>query len=176
MEKQLILNSTFLTRKTMVDLTCYLFFLLFVYAATSKLLDYQQSLLQLSKSPITTDYAALLVWLVPVTELIIAALLLIQRTQTLALYACLGLMSLFTTYIIAILNFSEIIPCSCGGALQSLSWKQHLIFNLAFIALAILSIFIKPNPNKSGEPNSPQSYSNGQLNQDKPKTCKRVGT
>lgn len=32
------------------------------------------------------------------------------------------------------------IPCSCGGILESLGWREHLYFNLAFIALAVLAL------------------------------------
>ena len=130
------------TKRTIVDIIAYLYVLLFLYAATSKLIGYDKSLLQMSKSPIITDYAHILVWIVPTLEIIISILLLINRTVLLGLFAALGLMCLFTAYIIAILNFTDIIPCSCGGVLEKMNWDQHLIFNLAFLALAIAGILL----------------------------------
>ena len=130
-------------KRIVVDLVCYAYFLLFLYAASSKLLDYEKSQIQLLKSPITTDYASVLVWLVPVVEIVIALMLVIRRTILLGLYVALALMSAFTAYIIAILNFSDTIPCSCGGVLEKMSWTDHLVFNLVFISMAIAAILLK---------------------------------
>nr|WP_226905065.1 MauE/DoxX family redox-associated membrane protein [Pedobacter schmidteae] len=129
-------------KQNLVDIICYLFVLLFLYAATSKLIEYDKFQLQMSKSPIITDYASILVWLVPLTEIIISIMLLIERTKMAGLFAAFGLMSLFTAYIYAILNYSDSIPCSCGGVLQKLTWDQHLIFNIVFIVLGIVGILL----------------------------------
>lgn len=142
MENQLALPKPLFKKKTLLDIICYAFFILFLYAAFSKLFDYEKSELQMSKSPIITDFAFILVWLVPAIEIIIAITLLIPRTMMLALYASLGLMSLFTAYIVAILYFTDTIPCSCGGVLEKMSWDEHLVFNLFFIALAITAILL----------------------------------
>ena len=131
------------TKRTIVDIITYLYVLLFLYAATSKLIEYDKSQLQMSKSPIITDYAHVLVWMVPALEIIISIMLVINRTVMLALYAALGLMCLFTVYIYAILNFSDNIPCSCGGVLQKMTWSQHLLFNIVFILLAIGGILLQ---------------------------------
>jgi len=32
------------------------------------------------------------------------------------------------------------LPCHCGGAIENLSWGQHIWFNLAFIAIAIVGL------------------------------------
>lgn len=130
------------TKRTFVDIITYLYVLLFLYAATSKLIEYDKFQLQMSKSPIITDFASLLAWMVPALEIIISILLLIKRTLMLGLYAAFGLMSLFTTYIIVILNYSDSIPCSCGGVLASMSWNQHSIFNFIFIVIGIVGILL----------------------------------
>lgn len=117
-----------------------LFIVLFVYAATSKLLDFGTFKIQLGQSPFISTYADWIAWGIPLIEFTIIGLLLFSRTLLLAFYASLLLMSLFTIYIILVLNFSNDIPCSCGGILQTLSWKEHMIFNMIFIAFAILGI------------------------------------
>jgi hypothetical protein len=58
------------------------------------------------------------------------------------LYAAFSLMVMFTTYIICILTLSLYIPCSCGGVLEKLGWKEHLVFNIAFIILAAAAVLI----------------------------------
>lgn len=130
-------------QRIIVDVITYSYILLFLYAATSKLLEYDKFQLQISKSPILTDFAQILVWMVPALEIIISIMLLIKRTLMLGLYAALVLMSLFTTYIYAILNFSDHIPCSCGGVLAKLGWTEHMIFNIGFVVLAIIGILLQ---------------------------------
>lgn len=134
--------------KITVEVICYLFVLLFIYAATSKLIGYDKFQLQISKSPIITDFALILAWLVPLSEIIIAVMLLFNRTIMLGFYAALTLMLLFTFYIYAILNYSETIPCSCGGVLQKMSWSQHLVFNGVFVGLAVIGILLQTKIDK----------------------------
>ncbi len=134
------------TRKTVIEIISALFVLLWCYAAVSKLLDYRTFKVQLGKSPLITEFAGFAAIAVPLSELTIAGLLLAglyrQRYRLWGLYLSLFLMTLFTAYIIAILNFSYYIPCSCGGILSSLGWTEHVIFNLVFVVLAIVGIIL----------------------------------
>ncbi|WP_051227830.1 MauE/DoxX family redox-associated membrane protein [Gillisia sp. JM1] len=125
----------------------FLFILLFVYAAVSKLLTYEQFKAQLEQSPFLSSFADFLVWGVPATELLIATLLFWPKVKLEGLWSSFILMVIFTTYIIIVLNFSDSIPCSCGGVISSFSWTQHLIFNIGFIVLALFGIFLNPTIN-----------------------------
>tara|TARA_R110002096_G_scaffold157752_2_gene322946 strand:+ start:124 stop:573 length:450 start_codon:yes stop_codon:yes gene_type:complete len=118
-----------------------LYIILFVYAATSKFLDFDQFKIQLGQSPIITAYADWVVWGIPLTELLLAALFLIPKYTLFAFYSSFALMTMFTTYIVLILNFSDYIPCSCGGVLENLGWTEHILFNLVFIAIAVIGVF-----------------------------------
>ena len=117
-----------------------LFVLLFVYAASSKLFDYQQFRIQLGQSPVLTAYADWVAWSVPLVEYLLAFGLILERTRLKALYGSFALMIMFTTYIILVLKFSDYIPCSCGGVLEDLGWTEHIIFNMVFILLAATAI------------------------------------
>jgi hypothetical protein len=125
-----------------VDIICILFVILFIYAATSKLFDYDNFKAQLGRSPLLARFWNW-IWLVPVIEIVIAALLPIPKTQLVGLYASFSLMTMFTAYIVAILGFSEFIPCSCGGVLSHMSWNGHLWFNATFIFLALTGIILQ---------------------------------
>lgn len=129
-----------LIRAAVVEITCFAFQLLFLYAAVSKLLDYENSKLQLGQSPLLNSWAGLVAWLIPVIEIMLAILLCLRPVRLFAMYWSFVLMVMFTAYIVIILHFSEYIPCSCGGVLSAMSWDQHLIFNIAFIALAVAGI------------------------------------
>ncbi|KXO01109.1 hypothetical protein LS48_01135 [Aequorivita aquimaris] len=129
-------------KKHFVGGVSYLFVLLFVYAAVSKALDFETFSVQLAQSPLLSAYAGIIAWAVPGLEILIAILLTIPKYRIPALYAAFTLMVMFTAYIYIILNFSEFIPCSCGGVLEKLSWTQHLIFNIVFIILAGVAVFL----------------------------------
>ncbi|GAA3622328.1 MauE/DoxX family redox-associated membrane protein [Flavivirga jejuensis] len=119
-----------------------LFILLFVYAAVSKFLVFDEFKIQIGQSPVLTNYTTWVAWGVPFIEILISLMLIIPRFKLLALYAAFTLMTMFTTYIFIILNFSDFIPCSCGGVLEKLSWTEHLIFNIIFVILAFIGVVI----------------------------------
>ncbi|MDN5217360.1 hypothetical protein QQ020_35125 [Fulvivirgaceae bacterium BMA12] len=125
-----------------LEIICFLFILLFTYAAAIKLLDRELFTVQMGLSPLLTDFAEILAWAVPLTELLIAAMLAMARSRLAGLYASFGLMVMFTVYIIIILQSSEEIPCACGGILESMGWTEHLIFNIGFVILGLGGILL----------------------------------
>jgi len=116
--------------------------LLFTYAAVSKILDFENFQVQLGQSPVLSIFAGPLAIVVPATELILCLLLMIPKYRIIALHFSCFLMFIFTLYIILILNFTSFIPCSCGGVLEKLSWTEHLIFNLVFVAIGLVAIVL----------------------------------
>ncbi len=126
-----------------LELVCYLYILLFVYTATSKIIDFENFRIQLSQSIVISPFSNWLVLFIPILEFIIAIGLLIKKWRTPAFYAAFVLMVIFSTYIYIILNFIPDIPCSCGGVLDKMSWDDHLIFNLAFVLLALTAILLQ---------------------------------
>lgn len=130
-------------KSTLVEIASIILIIVFCYAAVSKLTDVNLFRIQMSKSPLLVDYASILSWAVPTTELIAAALLAFRQTKLAGLYLGLFLMILFTSYIIIIMTFSYYIPCSCGGILQGLSWKAHLIFNFSLLLIIFPALLIE---------------------------------
>jgi hypothetical protein len=113
---------------------------LFVYAAANKVLDFQNFTQQLGQSPLLSAFAEQLAWVVPTVELMIVAFLIIPKFRYIAFVAAFVLMLMFTIYIYIILNHSVFVPCSCGGILEKLTWKEHLIFNIVFVVLAAIAV------------------------------------
>jgi len=132
-------------RELTLNVISLLFIVLFVYAAISKLLDYETFTLQIAQSPFLGAYAGIVVWIVPSLEIIISLLLITSSFRNFGFYASFTLMIMFTAYIVIILNFSDFIPCSCGGIIEKLNWTQHLIFNIVFIVLAGTAILLSGN-------------------------------
>lgn len=129
-------------KSLIIELICLMYVSLFVYAAVSKLLEFENFQAQLGQSPILGAYTEILSYNVIILELLIAIFLVFPKTRFLALYASFELMVFFTAYIVIILNFSSTIPCSCGGVLEKMGWKEHLVFNILFVFLAVTAIIL----------------------------------
>lgn len=127
-------------------LIAVMFIFLFVYTAVSKLLDFHLFVITIRRSPLIGNNAFIVAWVLPAAELIVAVLLIIAKTRRVGLYASLTLMVIFTSYILFMLLFLPQLPCSCGGVLQSMGWKEHLVFNLVFIGLAWLGLAFEKEP------------------------------
>lgn len=134
--------------KFIPDIVSYFFVLLFCYAAISKMLDFENFQLQIGQSPLLSAFAEFISYTVITVELVIALLLLVTNLRRVGLYASTALMSAFTIYIFLILNYSDFIPCSCGGILEKLGWAEHLIFNIVCVILGVVAIFMNGKENK----------------------------
>lgn len=121
----------------------YFFILLFVYASISKLIDFENFQVQIAQSPLLSAYAGFISWAVIAVELIISLMLSVKKWRLLGLYCSFGLMTAFTAYIYLILNYSDFVPCSCGGILEKLGWKEHLIFNVGCIVSLVAILTVK---------------------------------
>lgn len=131
-------------KRAIVEVICYLFIILFVYAGLTKLMEGNNFYNTILNSPISggKTMASLGSWLVPLIELSVALLIAWPRTRLQGLYGALALMLLFTGYTVAILYFATYIPCSCGGVISLLTWEQHLVFNIVFLGMAVLGIVL----------------------------------
>lgn len=129
-------------RTTIIETITVLNIILFLYTGIAKILDYNLFREILAISPILGWAAKPVALLLPGLELVMVILLVVPRWRLKGLYACLVLMIAFTAYIIAMFIFAKDMPCSCGGLIQELSWKQHLIFNSLFILLNAWAIIL----------------------------------
>jgi putative oxidoreductase len=132
-----------ITGKNILDIVQFLLILLWVYAASSKLLNYPHFKIQMHIQTLPARLSDALVYTVPSLELLAAIFLLFSKTKLAGLYLSLILMILFTGYVgLVILNFFGRTPCSCGGVLKQLGWNLHFFFNLFYLLLTITGICI----------------------------------
>lgn len=137
-----------MTNSKALNIITFALIILFVYAATSKLIDYDTFIIQIGKSPLITKYASVIAWAIPTIEILISICLLIEKIQIQALYASFFIMLMFSFYIAFILLFSPYVPCSCGGILNNMGWTEHLIFNISFTLIAFYGIILRSRMEK----------------------------
>lgn len=136
-------RSKYLIKQISIEVIAFSFIVLFAYAAMNKSLDFKTFQIQMGQSPLLLGLQAIVPWFVIISEACVTIMLAIAKTRLLGLYGSLSLMTMFSGYIIAILNFSDFVPCSCGGILEKLGWTEHLTFNIAIMVLAIVGIFLE---------------------------------
>lgn len=119
-----------------------LFILLFAYTAFQKFSHHQLFLITLQRSTLLNPIAGFISWFIPITEFGLVSLLLFPSLRKIGLLCSATLLSMFTVYISIMLLFVPKLPCSCGGIISYLSWKQHIIFNIVFILVALYGWYI----------------------------------
>jgi uncharacterized membrane protein YphA (DoxX/SURF4 family) len=127
-------------KTTIIESIIFLYAILFLYTGISKVADYSTFKEQLRESPIIGPIAPFVACMVPLAEFLIVVMLAVPRWRFKGLLGALILMTSFTLYIIIIMAVSDKLPCSCGGIIAELSWAQHIVFNCAFILLALWGI------------------------------------
>lgn len=127
-------------KETAIRIICSLLILLFAYAGFSKLLNHDFFHAQLLLFPVLKYAEPVLSWLLPIVELIAVVLLIIPRICLVGLFASFILLVLFTLYLIVMVMMHLKLPCSCGGVITYLTWKQHIVFNLFFLSASFTGI------------------------------------
>ena len=130
-------------KKRIPDIITALLIVLFVYASVSKFFNYTQFIVQIGPSPLIGSYSGIIGWLIPATELLIVLMLTVKNTRFYGLLLSLFLLIVFSGYIAAMLLSGTHLPCSCGGLINNLSWKEHLLFNLFFIVLSTIALLFE---------------------------------
>ena len=119
-----------------------LFILLFVYSAARQLVNFEVFKTQLSQAPLLVNSASWLAVLIPVLQIGVALLLMFGISRRWGMYGALGLMSLFTAYIVYAIYFAPSLPCACNMVFEGMSWREHMWLNISFVVLAIIGILL----------------------------------
>ena len=144
-------------RQIFMEVIVSLYVLLFLYAGLSKFLDFRSFVKELNNQPLPNSWTPFLAWGLPGSEIGLSLALIFERTRMIGLYGSLLLMGFFSGYAIIILcHVFSYIPCSCGGIIKRLTWRQHLALNLFFVGLAIAGIVLQRRKVKhQSSPNKP---------------------
>ena len=124
------------------DVTAALFITLYLYTALEKLKDQYGFFKALERSELIGPIAGFLSWAVPLSELVIVVLLIFPRTRISGLVAATLLIISFTVYIGVMIATASELPCTCGGIIQDLTWREHFVVNSSFMLLGIFSIWM----------------------------------
>lgn len=127
--------------KLLIPITAALLIILFTYTALEKLSNIEAFGDALSKMVMLRSQANFITYAIPVTELAISMLLFFPQTRAAGLWSSLVLLTAFTVYLAVMVLSGDKLPCSCGGVISQLSWRQHILFNAFFIGLTALALY-----------------------------------
>lgn len=128
-------------KQPIINFISYLLIFLFVYTASSKLMDMHAFRAVLGAMPGIKAYAGFIAVAIPVAEIATALLLLVPVTRKTGLFCSALLLVLFTFFLLYMLMTANHLPCSCGGVISSMNWQQHIVFNLFFTALSVMAFY-----------------------------------
>ena len=117
--------------------------LLWAYASLSKLFNFKEFKQAMAVQIFPQWIGKIMVYLVPLTELILVLLLILPQTRLEGMYASLFLMTLFTLYIGgAVFQIYERTPCACGGLFERMQWKRHFKVNIVITLIALAGVIL----------------------------------
>jgi len=117
--------------------------LLWIPALLDKLLQFGTFQSGILKQPFSDELGYMLIYSLPILEIAIVILLVSSKYRWMGFVLSSVLMMTFTGYIaIALMGAWDKIPCGCGSVISSMSWKQHLWFNLFFLAISLVGFIV----------------------------------
>lgn len=124
------------------DLIIYGYAFLYMYTGWAKFTNLSTFIRGNSKIPHLGEYAKLIGYGIPSLEIVLAILLVIPvyRIKRFALWTSTLLMAVFTIYLSLMVGFAEKKLCHCGGVIESMGWKTHIVFNLNWLIAGIFAL------------------------------------
>lgn len=126
-----------------LNVVLFLLLALWIPVVIDKILHFSSFKYGILNQPFSDRLGYFLIYSLPVLELMVVFALVFERFRKAGLILSVILMSAFTGYIgIALLGAWEKLPCGCGSVISGMSWAQHFFFNLFFLALSILGLYL----------------------------------
>lgn len=117
---------------------------LFFYTGLSKLIDHVTFVAVLHRAPVINKLAGVVSWGLPLAEIGIGLMLFFPVTRIKGLFASFFTLIIFTGYLFVMLVSGVELPCSCGGVINTMSWKAHVIFNLGLVGVTAAALIMYP--------------------------------
>ncbi|WPR77939.1 MauE/DoxX family redox-associated membrane protein [Algoriphagus sp. NG3] len=120
-----------------------LLILLWTYTGFDKIIHWESSRKAFHNQTFPPELAEVLAYAVPITELLIALLLLFSMTRWWGYLSSILLLTVFTTYVGLIwVGAFPRVPCNCAGILESMGWEAHFWMNLGLIGVAVWGLHL----------------------------------
>jgi len=151
MKRWIVFLATRISKKRYAEICSALIVLLFVYAAGSKLADFDYFKWQMHAQKFSAQVAELVIYTLPSIEIAISLMLIVQPMRKLGFLASTLLMFVFTLYMgLVHFGYYKDTPCACGGILQDMGFGVHFYFNFIFLIIACIGSLLTNHLRKGG--------------------------
>lgn len=115
--------------------------IIWLFSFFMKAIWYKQWQQEINNQVFGQVMSGILYYVIPLLFLLVAILLITEKTSSVGMYLSLILWLLMSSYILLILiGYFNRIPCSCAAIIPGFSWLQQLIFNGIGLILNLLYI------------------------------------
>lgn len=116
---------------------------LWIPVSIDKLMDFTMFKIGILSQPFSNNLGLILVYILPALEFLTVLGLIFKKFHKIGLILSTVLMTAFTGYIaVALLGAWEELPCGCGSVISGMTWTQHFFFNLFFLILSVLGLYL----------------------------------
>jgi hypothetical protein len=120
-----------------------LMIILWAYTAFSKIFNFHKFKQAMVTQVFPRWMGKILMYVLPIIEFAIVALLLFPQTRLIGMYSSLFLMILFTLYVGgAVFHIYDRHPCACGGLFARLGWSKHFKVNIVLTLVALVGVIL----------------------------------
>lgn len=114
------------------------------YTAYQKIVGHAGFVMHFKQVPLFGNFPTLSAITIPALEILIVLLLIVQnsRLKRIGFSLSMVLLMLFTVYLGMMKLFASKLPCSCGGFISSLTFGEHIVFNLFLLTLSIVGFIL----------------------------------
>lgn len=136
----MVKGKAFTSSKTS-QITVFLLITLWTYTAASELVSFDAFQLQMYAQDLPHWLVTVIVWSLPLLELVTASLLIFHQTRIWGLLCSLVLLTSFTTYAaMIVMQLFKQEPPTLTVVYRGLSWNACFYIHLFFVLLSLLAI------------------------------------
>ena len=127
-------------KKTISFIIILFLVVLFCYAVLNKMFDFGNFGIQLEQSTGLEGYGEAVAATLLFLQVSAVVLLCYRPFQLWGLWMSFGIFAVFAGYIGIILSYSDVLPCTCIGLFENISWKGNLSLNIGLMITALVGI------------------------------------
>lgn len=150
-KRWIVFLVTRISKQRYTEIFAALIVVVFIYAAGSKLADFDYFKWQMHAQKFSAQVAEVVIYTLPSIEIAVSLMLIFQPSRNLGFLASTLLMLVFTLYMgLVHFGYYQDVPCACGGILQDMGFGVHFYFNLTFLIVAGIGSLLSNHLRKGG--------------------------
>lgn len=133
------------TKKTIVEIICFLLMLHFFYEGIYKITYLSHYSFYITHAPLLSPVGKVLTYIVPIGEIILSVMIMLPRFRKAASYMVIVVQFAFVVWVMSVYLFTHYLFWPYHALWNEPTWMQKMIFALALSWLAFTVIILSGN-------------------------------